>query len=118
MNESLTTDNEIVALKPVVEEKNRLVAPNRPLPETYIRQRRAMPIGLCRESYLTIGFWDQVATMPSWLRVVEDRVKAKVTARALNLPPIPIDLLILATTLPQCQSGYDYETLETVRYMQ
>lgn len=114
MNESLTTDARIVALKPVADDKNRLNPPRLALPDKYIRQRRAMPIGLCRESYLDLGFWDLISTMPSWLRGIEDRVQAQKMIATLGLPPIPLELLIKATTLPSCAIGFDYETLETV----
>ena len=48
--------------------------------------------------------------LPSWSRLIVDRMRVTQTMKELDLPPIRQDLVLQALTLPSCAIGYDYES--------
>ena len=110
----------MVALQPIYDVRNRLVFGERTFANGTAPSTRppaplvAMPLERCRLSRLDELEWKVVQAMPSWLRALGDRVRAREAIEALGLPPTPLDAVVEALTLPSCQTGIDYERLETI----
>lgn len=89
-------------------------SPSPPSLSSKDRKIRNYPESACKRSTLPPSWWKIILLSPSLIRIIEDRTRAQDLLDHFHFPPINIELLVKALTLPSASTGYNYQSLETL----
>ncbi|GAA6030078.1 hypothetical protein JCM8097_009245 [Rhodosporidiobolus ruineniae] len=109
------SEDKIVQFDPLHLQAHNALVPPRPGFEPvskHTQHFRTLPSCMIRKTNLPLGFYQSFLLVPSLEHLITGRVHASLALAKLSTPSIRLQKLTEALTIPNCQLGYDLETLE------